>query len=102
MAAPPAARRVPVRPPRGDLRRRALTTLPYHERVIILALDVSLSMRASDVQPSRIDAAKVAAKAFVNELPPDVRVGIVSFAGTAALVQAPTRDREDLTAAIDR
>ena len=83
-------------------RPSALVTLPSHEKVIILAIDVSLSMRASDVQPSRIEAAKEAAKAFVKELPPDVRVGIVSFAGTAALVQAPTRDREDLVAAIDR
>jgi Ca-activated chloride channel family protein len=83
-------------------RPSALMTLPYHERVIILAIDVSLSMRAADVQPSRIEAAKEAAKSFVKELPPDVRVGIVSFAGTAALVQAPTRDRDDLTAAIER
>jgi len=83
-------------------RPSALMTLPYHERVIILAIDVSLSMRASDVQPSRIEAAKEAAKAFVKELPPDVRVGIVSFAGTAALVQAPTRDRDDLVAAVER
>ena len=83
-------------------RPSALLTLPSHERIIIMAIDVSLSMRASDVQPSRIIAAKEAAKSFVQELPSDLRVGIVSFAGTAALVQAPTRDRDDLVAAIDR
>ena len=83
-------------------RPSALLTLPSHERIIILAIDVSLSMRASDVQPTRLQAAKDAAKAFVQELPADVRVGIVSFAGTAALVQAPTRDRDDLVAAIER
>ena len=83
-------------------RPSALLTLPSHERIIILAIDVSLSMRASDVQPTRLAAAKDAAKSFVQELPSDVRVGIVSFAGTAALVQAPTRDRDDLVAAIER
>ena len=83
-------------------RPSALLTLPSHERIIILAIDVSLSMRAMDVPPSRIHAAKEAAKSFVQELPADMRVGIVSFAGTAALVQAPTRDREELVAAIDR
>lgn len=83
-------------------RPSALMTLPSHERVIIMAIDVSLSMRAMDVQPSRLAAAKEAAKSFVQELPADVRVGIVSFAGTAALVQAPTRDRDDLVAAIER
>ena len=83
-------------------RPSALLTLPSHERIIILAIDVSLSMRASDVLPTRLAAAKEAAKSFVQELPSDVRVGIVSFAGTAALVQAPTRDRDDLVAAIER
>ena len=56
-----------------------------------MAIDVSLTMRASDVQPSRMDAAQAAAKAFVHEQPSDVRIGIVTFAGTATVVQAPTR-----------
>jgi Ca-activated chloride channel family protein len=59
-------------------------------------------MRATDVKPSRIVASQEAAKAFVNALPRDVKVGIVSFAGTAAVVQAPTTSREDVIAAIDR
>jgi Ca-activated chloride channel family protein len=86
----------------ASARPSALMTLPSHERVIMLAIDVSLSMRASDVPPSRIQAAKDAAKEFVQGLPADVRVGIVSFAGTATVAQAPTRDREELVAAIER
>ena len=83
-------------------RPSALLTLPSQQRTIILAIDVSLSMRASDVQPNRLAAAQAAAKAFVQELPADLRVGIVAFAGTALLVQKPTGNRDDLAAAIDR
>jgi Ca-activated chloride channel family protein len=83
-------------------RPSAIVTLPSDQRTIILTMDVSLSMRASDVEPSRIVAAQTAAKAFVREQPPDVRIGIVSFAGTASVVQPPTHNREDLVAAIDR
>ena len=64
-------------------RPSALITLPSQQRTIILAIDVSLSMRATDVQPNRLAAAQAAAKSFIEELPADVRVGIVSFAGTA-------------------
>ena len=83
-------------------RPTASITLPTMQQTLVLAMDVSLSMRARDVKPDRITAAKEAAKAFVNELPPDLRVAIVTFAGTALLVQAPTHNREDLVAAIDR
>jgi Ca-activated chloride channel family protein len=83
-------------------RPTAVITLPSEQRTIILAIDVSLSMRASDVEPSRIVAAQEAAKAFIREQPSDVRIGIVSFAGTALLVQAPTQNRDDLIGAIDR
>jgi len=83
-------------------RPSAVVTLPSQQRVIILAIDVSLSMRAADVLPSRLHAAQEAARKFVQEQPPDVRIGIVSFAGTASLVQQPTSNREDLVAAIDR
>lgn len=83
-------------------RPTALITLPSQQRVVILAIDVSLSMRASDVDPNRITAAKEAARAFIRDLPDDVRLGIVSFAGTAAVVQAPTGNKEDLVAAVDR
>jgi Ca-activated chloride channel family protein len=83
-------------------RPNAVVTLPSQQRVIVLAIDVSLSMRAADVLPSRLAAAQAAARRFVQEQPPDVRIGIVSFAGTAALVQQPTSNKEDLVAAIDR
>lgn len=83
-------------------RPTGVITLPSEQRTIILAIDVSLSMRASDVEPNRLVAAQEAAKAFIAQQPPDVRLGIVSFAGTALLVQSPTQNREDLVAAIDR
>jgi Ca-activated chloride channel family protein len=76
--------------------------LPARDQTIILAMDVSGSMRATDVKPNRMVAAQEAAKAFVAGLPRHVRVGVVSFAGTAAVVQAPTVSREDVVAAIDR
>ena len=83
-------------------RPAALVTLPSQHRTIILAMDVSGSMRATDVEPNRITAAQNAAKAFIRDQPSNVRIGIVSFAGTASVVQAPTQNREDLIAAIDR
>ena len=80
----------------------AAIRLPSQERTIVLALDVSRSMQAADVEPSRFVAAQAAARQFIQEQPRDVRIGIVSFAGTAAVAQAPTYNREDLVAAIDR
>jgi Ca-activated chloride channel homolog len=83
-------------------RPTATITLPLAERTIMLAMDVSGSMRAEDVKPNRLVASQVAAKAFVENLPREVKVGVVSFAGTAAVVQAPTTSRDDVIAAIDR
>ncbi len=83
-------------------RPMAKITLPLSQRTIILAMDVSGSMRAEDVLPNRLVASQEAAKTFVQQLPRDARVGIVAFAGTAAVVQAPTTSREDVVAAIDR
>lgn len=83
-------------------RPTAVITLPLVEQTIILAMDVSGSMRATDVLPNRMAAAQTAAKAFVTDLPRAVRVGVVQFAGTAAVVQPPTTSREDVIAAIDR
>jgi Ca-activated chloride channel family protein len=77
-------------------------TLPSMHQTIILAVDVSLSMGAADVDPNRITAAQLAAKSFVEERPANVRVGLVAFGGNALLVQPPTTSREDLLAAIDR
>jgi Ca-activated chloride channel family protein len=83
-------------------RPTAVLTLPLVEQTVILAMDVSGSMRATDVEPNRLVASQNAAKAFIAELPRSVRVGVVSFAGTAAIVQPPTLSREDVAAAIDR
>lgn len=83
-------------------RPTATVLLPTQQETVILAMDVSGSMRAADVQPNRIEAAQAAAKAFLAELPPRTRVGIVAFAATASLVQAPTQSREDLVAALER
>ena len=83
-------------------RPMAVVMLPSNQQTIMLAMDVSGSMRATDVKPSRIAAAQSAAKAFLTELPRSVKVGIVAFAGSAQVAQLPTVNREDLTAAIDR
>lgn len=83
-------------------RPAAVVTLPVQNQTVILAMDVSGSMRATDVDPNRLAAAQAAAKAFVNEQPKSTKIGIVSFAGTAAVAQAPTTNRDDVIAAIDR
>jgi Ca-activated chloride channel family protein len=83
-------------------RPAAVITLPSQQETIVLAIDVSGSMRAADVLPDRMTAAKEAAKAFVADLPRSVRIAVVQFAGTAAVVQAPTLSRDDVVAAIDR
>ena len=83
-------------------RPAAVVTLPSQHQTIILAMDVSGSMRATDVEPNRISAAQAAAKAFVADQPSNVRIGVVSFAGTASVVQQPTHNKEDIIAAIDR
>lgn len=79
----------------------AVLQLPSQQQTIILAMDVSGSMRATDVQPDRLTAAQNAAKAFIQDLPRHVRVGVVAFAGTAQLAQLPTQSHEDLLKAID-
>jgi len=83
-------------------RPTAVITLPSQQQTIVLVMDVSLSMGATDVDPNRMTAAQAAAKSFIEEHPPDVRIGIVAFGATASLVQPPTQNREDLLAAIDR
>lgn len=83
-------------------RPQATVTLPTQHETVILAMDISGSMRATDVEPNRLVAAQNAAKQFVAEQPENVRIGVVAFAGTATVAQAPTRNREDVIAAIDR
>jgi len=83
-------------------RPSAVITLPSQQQTIMLAMDVSLSMGAKDVDPNRLTAAQAAAKSFVEDYPADTRIGIVAFGATASLVQTPTQNREDLLAAIER
>jgi Ca-activated chloride channel family protein len=83
-------------------RPAAIVMLPSQRGTVLLAMDVSGSMRAADVDPDRMTASQEAAKAFVTSQPRTTRVGVVAFAGTAMLVQAPTLDREEVIAAIDR
>jgi len=83
-------------------RPSAVITLPSEVQTIVLAMDVSLSMGAKDVDPNRLTAAQLAAKSFIEQHPPNARIGIVAFGATASLVQTPTQNQEDLLAAIDR
>jgi len=83
-------------------RPTAEITLPTERDTIVLAMDISGSMRAADVIPDRITASQEAAIAFINEQPRTTNIGVVAFAGTAMLVQQPTLDRELVISAIDR
>src|SRR2546426_5269043 len=83
-------------------RPMAVVTLPSQHEVVILAMDVSGSMRASDVDPNRLAASQAAARAFIADQPRSTKVGVVTFAATASVVQPPTQNREDILAAIDR
>ena len=83
-------------------RPTATVTLPTQKQTIIMALDASGSMRAKDVEPSRLVAMQNAAKQFVQEAAPKTKIGIVVFAATATLVAPPSDDREAAIQAIDR
>jgi len=79
----------------------ARVPLPWTRSTVMLAIDVSLSMRVSDVKPTRLIAAQDAAKLFLSELPKGIEVGLVTFAGSSQVAQRATLDREALVAAID-
>jgi Ca-activated chloride channel homolog len=83
-------------------RPSAVVLLPSQQGTVILTMDVSGSMAATDLKPSRLEAAKSAARAFVEKQPQNVRIGVVSFSDIAAVVQAPTTDREAILGAINR
>jgi Ca-activated chloride channel family protein len=86
----------------GIARPVANVVLPADYRTLVVAVDVSLSMLAEDVPPSRIQAAQSTVKTFINELPTDLRVGLVTFAGTAQVAHRVTENRAELLAAVDR
>lgn len=79
----------------------AKISLPWTRSSIMLAMDVSLSMRVTDIKPTRLVAAQVAAKQFLRDLPKEIEVGLITFAGSSQVVQGTTLDREALVAAID-
>lgn len=77
------------------------TKLPKEQATLIMALDVSISMKATDVEPNRLGAMKAAADQALSNMPEGMRVGVVSFAGSARPVEWPTRDHETVIEAID-
>lgn len=79
----------------------SIVTIPVTDRTIVLALDVSRSMCSTDIAPNRLEAAKEAAISFIQQQGGDAQIGIVAFAGFAAIVQPPTTDQELLLDAIE-
>ncbi|WP_433273088.1 VWA domain-containing protein [Actinosynnema sp. CS-041913] len=75
--------------------------VPRNRATVMLVIDVSLSMKATDVRPSRLEAAQVAAKSFADGLTPGINLGLISFAGSATVLVAPTTDRSAVTQSID-
>jgi Ca-activated chloride channel family protein len=84
----------------GLARPTMVLAVPREDATVILAMDVSGSMRATDVSPTRLDAAKASALSFIAQLPAGVRVGIVSFASEPVTLVSPTADRAQLKTAI--
>lgn len=83
-------------------RPQATVSLPREEGTVVLAFDVSGSMAADDLKPTRMEAAKAATQDFVEQLPPGVVIGVVAFSNTGLSIQAPTDDQASVLAAIKR
>jgi Ca-activated chloride channel family protein len=82
--------------PQNDVR------VPRNRAVVMLAIDVSQSMRATDIEPSRLAAAQVAAKQFADQLTAGINLGLIAYAGTATVLVSPTTNREATKTAIDK
>ena len=76
--------------------------IPRNRAVVMLVIDVSQSMRATDVAPSRLAAAQEAAKQFADQLTPGINLGLIAYAGTATVLVSPTTNRDSTKAAIDK
>jgi Ca-activated chloride channel homolog len=85
----------------GLARPTMVVAVPREDATVLLTMDVSGSMKATDVEPTRLDAARAAAQTFIDQLPEDVRVGIVAFASEPVTLVSPTTDRAQLAAALD-
>jgi Ca-activated chloride channel homolog len=86
----------------GAARPQMRISVPHREGTVILAFDVSNSMLAKDLEPSRMEAAKVAARAFVENQPSSVKVGVVAFSDGGLVTLPPTNAQADVLSAIDR
>ena len=85
----------------GIARPQAVLLLPSRMDTVMLAVDTSGSMRATDVKPSRIEAAQEALRRFIEAQPQQVKVGVVTFSATASVAQPPTTSRDDLSKALE-
>jgi Ca-activated chloride channel family protein len=85
----------------GLARPTMIVQVPREDATVILTMDVSGSMRATDVSPTRLDAARSSALSFIDQLPENVRVGVVAFASEPVTLVTPTTDRAQLKAALN-
>jgi Ca-activated chloride channel homolog len=76
--------------------------IPRNRAVVMLVIDVSQSMRATDIEPNRLAAAQVAAKQFADELTAGINLGLIAYAGTATVLVSPTTNRDATKQAIDK
>ena len=81
-------------------RPAGMVRTPQRNATVIVAIDVSMSMQATDIKPTRLQAAQAAATTFVNGMPSDYKVGLVSFAGSASLLVPPTTNHETVVQGI--